>query len=87
MERRELAANHGMLFVFPREAPQQFWMKNTLIPLDMIFIRADGTIAGIVADAEPLTLTGRGVSAPSLYVPRGQRRLGERAPSLPPATV
>ena len=68
MNRASLATNHGMVFVFPRASPQQFWMKNTLIALDMIFIRADLTIAGIVADAEPLTLTGRGVDEPSLYV-------------------
>ena len=68
MNRASLATNHGMVFVFPCASPQQFWMKNTLIALDMIFIRADLTIAGIVADAEPLTLTGRGVDEPSLYV-------------------
>ena len=68
MNRAGLTPNRGMIFVFPRASPQQFWMKNTLIALDMIFIRADLTIAGIVAEAEPLTLTGRGVNEPSLYV-------------------
>ena len=68
MDRSQLALGRGMLFVFPRESPQTFWMKNTLIPLDMIFIRADLTILGIVAEAEPLTLTPRGVPGPSLYV-------------------
>jgi uncharacterized membrane protein (UPF0127 family) len=43
-------------------------MKNTLIPLDMIFISADHAIVGIVANAEPLTLTARGVSEPSQFV-------------------
>jgi uncharacterized membrane protein (UPF0127 family) len=37
MFRNEMAADHSMLFVFPEEAPQAFWMKNTLIPLDMLY--------------------------------------------------
>jgi hypothetical protein len=47
MFRRSLAPNHGM--IFPYDPPQDvaFWMENTLIPLDIIFIRADGTIARI----------------------------------------
>ena len=68
MNRPQLAAGKGMLFVFPQEKNQTFWMKNTLIALDMIFIRADHTILGITADAEPLTLTPRGVEGQSLYV-------------------
>jgi len=43
----------GMLFDFGETRPIQMWMKDTLIPLDMIFIREDGTIARITADAEP----------------------------------
>ena len=44
--------------IFPFDAPQyaSFWMKNTLIPLDMIFVRADGTIANIEANTVPLSL-------------------------------
>jgi hypothetical protein len=41
MYRTELADGHGMLFVFPEESDHRFWMKNTLIPLDMIFIGGD----------------------------------------------
>jgi uncharacterized protein len=68
MYREHLAPDVGMLFVFDRPSLQAFWMKNTLIPLDMIFIAADRTIAGIVHDAEPLTLTTRRVDEPSQYV-------------------
>ncbi len=55
MHRRSLAANRGMLFPFPNERVAGFWMLNTLIPLDMIFVRADGTIANITT-ATPLSL-------------------------------
>ena len=56
MFRRSLAGDRGM--IFPYEPPQQvaFWMKNTLIPLDIIYIRANGTIAQIV-NAQPMDIT------------------------------
>jgi len=53
MFRKSLAANGGMLFVYPDEQPVSFWMKNTLIPLDMLFVRADGSIAHIAHNAIP----------------------------------
>lgn len=68
MYRRELADDHGMLFIFPDESALTFWMKNTPIPLDMIFIGADLRIVGIVRDAVPFTLTPRAVDARSRYV-------------------
>lgn len=68
MFRREMADNHGMLFVFPRAEHQVFWMHNTLIPLDMIFIRADRTILGIVKNATPETDDPREVPGDSMYV-------------------
>jgi uncharacterized membrane protein (UPF0127 family) len=68
MYRSELADGHGMLFVFPEESDHRFWMKNTLIPLDMIFIGADGTIVGIHRDATPLSTAPVGVGRPSRYV-------------------
>ena len=56
MYRRFMPADRGMLFDFKREAPVMFWMKNTYIPLDMIFISHAGRVTHIVANAEPFSL-------------------------------
>jgi len=53
MFRTALAADEGMIFPFPQPRMASFWMRNTLIPLDMIFIRADGTIARVAANTVP----------------------------------
>ena len=53
MFRRYMPADRGMLFDFKTVEPVSMWMKNTYLPLDMVFIRADGTIARITADTEP----------------------------------
>jgi uncharacterized membrane protein (UPF0127 family) len=58
MFRQELAPDAGMLFDFKEERPVSFWMMNTFIPLDMIFIREDGTIANIHVNARPHDPTG-----------------------------
>ena len=55
MNRRFLPADRGMLFEFDRDAPVAFWMKNTYIPLDMIFISPKGVVTNVVANAEPLS--------------------------------
>ena len=68
MYRRELPDGHGMLFVFDADANHEFWMKNTLIPLDMIFITVDGRIAGVHKNATPLSTAGISVGTPSRYV-------------------
>lgn len=56
MFRTKVAKGTGMLFPMPSPREAGFWMKNTLIPLDMIFIRADGTIARIAANTVPQSL-------------------------------
>ncbi|MBI2964135.1 MAG: DUF192 domain-containing protein [Deltaproteobacteria bacterium] len=68
MYRHRLDPDHGMLFVFAEERPHAFWMKNTSIPLDLIFIGSDGRIAGIHADAEPFSLAPIDVRASSRAV-------------------
>ncbi|HEX7227558.1 MAG TPA: DUF192 domain-containing protein [Candidatus Binatia bacterium] len=68
MYRRELPLNYGMLFIFPGERINSFWMKNTPIPLDMIFISGERKIVGIVHETAPFSLEGRSVSVPSQFV-------------------
>ena len=53
MFRRELPEGHGMLFDFKQDQPIGMWMKNTYIPLDMIFIRSDGTVSHIAENTKP----------------------------------
>jgi uncharacterized membrane protein (UPF0127 family) len=68
MFREYLPEATGMLFVFPSESPRSFWMRNTLIPLDMIFVKADKTILGIVENTEPKTDRPRSVPGSSQFV-------------------
>jgi hypothetical protein len=68
MGRRRLAPDAGMLFVFERAERQSFWMRNTFLPLDIIFIGEDRRIAGVVEDATPRTDDERAVDAESRYV-------------------
>ncbi|GAB0119559.1 DUF192 domain-containing protein [Acidisoma sp. 7E03] len=56
MFRKSVPADGGMLFVFPTVQPEPFWMKNTLVPLDMVFINADGTIRAIAENTVPFSL-------------------------------
>ncbi len=57
MYRKQLPERQGMLFDFAVDQPVYMWMKNTFIPLDMLFIRADGTIARIEAMTTPFSET------------------------------
>lgn len=57
MFRTHLDPNAGMLFDFHTPGFQTFWMKNTVLPLDMLFIRADGTISSIAPKATPFSET------------------------------
>ena len=66
--RAELARDHGMLFDFGQPGAHQMWMKDTPIPLDMLFIGEDGRVIGIVARAEPYSLTALGVDRPTRAV-------------------
>ena len=53
MHREVLAADHGMVFIYPGERVRNFWMKNTLIPLDIIFLDSQLRIVSIARDAQP----------------------------------
>src|SRR3989338_6592114 len=68
MFRKSMPAKSGMLFIFPDEQVRYFWMKNTEIPLDMIFLDSSQKIIGIVYNAKPKTLDLQSVYKPSKYV-------------------
>lgn len=55
MYRESLADNAGMLFLYPKPQPVEFWMKNTPLSLDIVFVRADGTIARIAESTIPMS--------------------------------
>jgi uncharacterized membrane protein (UPF0127 family) len=65
MFRDSMAVGWGMLFLYPIEKIHSFWMKNTYIPLDMVFLGLDGTVKGVVEDARPLDLSGQSAGVPS----------------------
>ena len=68
MFRQSLAADAGMLFDFLTEQPVEFWMVNTFIPLDMVFVAADGTVKTVHANARPQDATPIPSGAPVQFV-------------------
>ncbi|MDB2324882.1 DUF192 domain-containing protein [Alphaproteobacteria bacterium] len=68
MHRRHLDDDKGMLFVFEGEDIRAFWMKNTLIPLDIIYFNTDGVFVSMVDNVPPKSLTARLSEAPARYV-------------------
>ncbi|HYE44980.1 MAG TPA: DUF192 domain-containing protein [Caulobacter sp.] len=78
MDRKALAPDRGMLFDFVDEAPRAFWMKNTYIPLDILYIAEDGTVVSIAAMTTPLSeqsIPSNGPASGVLEIPGG--RAGE----------
>ncbi len=68
MYRRALAQDAGMIFLFPEERHNSFWMKNTYIPLDMVFVGRDMKVVGVLHNVPPLNELPRSVGKLSMYV-------------------
>lgn len=68
MYRTSLPRSHSMLFVFGRQAPRSFWMKNTFVPLDILFFDAQGALVNIRHDAVPGDLTPLSSTGPAQFV-------------------
>jgi uncharacterized membrane protein (UPF0127 family) len=68
MHRKYLAPKAGMWFIFERPQQLTFWMRNTLLPLDMIFVTSDFQVLGVVENATPLTDSPRSVPGNAQYV-------------------
>ena len=83
MFRRALAPDRGMLFLYETQQPLSMWMRNTYISLDMVFIRADGTIDSIARDTEPFSeavITSGGSVIAVLEIAAGQAKRLELKP-------
>lgn len=68
MYRNSMAKNQGMLFVFDNEQPRSFYMKNTQIPLDLIYINENKTIVSFQKNAKPFDESALPSNAPAKYV-------------------
>lgn len=68
MYRRELPENRGMLFIFNKDGHHRFWMKNTDIPLDLVFLDAQWQVVGVLENLQPHDLTERTVPTVHRYV-------------------
>ena len=86
MYRTDLAADAGMLFLFDQEQPRSFWMKNTPLPLDIIYIAKDGRIVSIAEHTTPFSTAAIPSGAPAQnvlevnagYAQRNGVRVGDR---------
>ena len=78
MYRPSMEDDQGMLFIFKEEAPRSFYMKNTLIPLDIIYLDGDLKVVSIRRDAEPLNESGIPSGKPAQYVLEIKAGLGDR---------
>jgi uncharacterized protein len=65
---RNMPESTGMLFVYEDSEIHSMWMKNTYIPLDLVFARADGTVSSVIHDTQPLSRTPQGSTEPVNYV-------------------
>lgn len=65
---RNMPERTGMLFIYDQDEIHSMWMKNTYIPLDMVFARGDGTVSSIIHDTVPLTLSSNASTEPVRYV-------------------
>ena len=65
---RDMPERTGMLFIYEDEDIRSMWMKNTYIPLDMVFARADGTVTNVITDTVPQTLRSNRSTEPARYV-------------------
>lgn len=78
MYRKSMEDRQGMLFIFPDEERHSFYMKNTLIPLDILFIRGDLSVANIARNAQPLDESGIPSAGPVRYVLEIKAGLSDR---------
>lgn len=68
MYRADLSDQEGMLFSYPEEQVLSFWMKNTCLALDLLFVNADGVITGILRQVPPWNQASRSIPCPSAHV-------------------
>lgn len=68
MFRKKMDNNQGMIFIFPDEQPRSFWMKNTYLPLDIIYISADSSIVSVQDNTTPYSIESLPSEGPARFV-------------------
>lgn len=68
MNRAFMSYDRGMLFIFDKEAPQAFWMKNTIIPLDIIYVNSNKEIVSIAENTQPYSEASLPSGKPAIFV-------------------